>query len=75
MAERQLQFGKSSKNINSAFWDDETLNLRVVFNSGHSGTYPGTNEQEALAFEQADSPGSHHDTYFKKAGKTYNRIG
>ena len=75
MAERQLQFGKISKNIHSAYWDDETLDLRVVFHSGHSGTYPQTSQQEALAFEQADSPGQHHDFFFKKAGRTYNKIG
>jgi hypothetical protein len=75
MAERQLQFGKTSKNIHSAFFDAESQALRVVFHSGHSGVYPGTTEQEALDFERADSPGSHHDTFFKKAGRTYNRIG
>lgn len=75
MTERQLQFGKTSKNIHSAFHDSETQTLRVVFNSGHSGTYHGVSEDEANDFERADSPGSHHDTFFKKAGRTYNRIG
>jgi hypothetical protein len=75
MAERQLQFKKTSSNIQSAFWDDETLDLRVVFKSGHSGVHPGTSQDEALAWERADSPGSHYDTYFKKAGKAYNKIG
>ena len=74
MTERQLQFGKQSKNIHSAFFDDETLNLRVVFNSGHSGYYPNSSEDEAGDFERADSPGSHHDTFFKKAGRQYNKI-
>ena len=75
MAERQLQFSKTSKNISAAFHDDETGNLRVVFNSGHSGIYPGVSANEALDFERADSPGSHHDTFFRKAGKTYNKLG
>ena len=75
MAERQLQFGKTSSNVDSAFWDDETMDLRVVFKSGHSGIHPGTTQQEALAFEQATSPGSHYHNYFKAPGKPYNKIG
>jgi hypothetical protein len=75
MAERQLQFGKISGNIHSAFHNNETQTLRVVFHSGHSGTLPGTTEEEALAFERADSPGRHYDTFFKKTGRTYNKIG
>lgn len=74
MAERQLQFSKVSDNIHSAFWDDETLGLRVIFHSGHSGSLPGVNQQQALDFEQADSPGRHYDTFFKKTGWQYNKI-
>ncbi len=74
MAERQLQFQKTSSNIQAAFFDPDTQTVRVVFNSGHSGTHPAT-EEEAVAWEQASSPGSHYHTNFKAAGKTYNKIG
>ncbi len=74
MAERQLQFSKTSSNINSAFYDPDTQTVRVVFNSGHSGTHPAT-EAEAVAWEQATSPGSHYHTFFKAAGKPYSKIG
>ena len=75
MAERQLQFQKASSNLDSAFYDDETMDLRVVFKSGHSGVHPNTTAQEALDFEQASSPGSHYHNNFKAAGKSYNKIG
>lgn len=74
MAERQLQFSNSSKNIHSAFWDDETMGLRVVFHSGHSGVYSQVPENIVTDFEQAPSAGSYHDTYFKKTGWSYSKL-
>lgn len=74
MAERQLQFGSTSKNVHSAFYDGDSQTLRVVFHSGHSGSLPGVTEVQASDFEQAISPGSHYDTYFKKTGWMYNKI-
>jgi hypothetical protein len=74
MAERQLQFTNTSKNIHSGFYDPDTQALRVVFHSGHSGVLPGTTEEEAISFENADSPGSHYDTFFKKTGRAYSKL-
>jgi hypothetical protein len=74
MAERQLQFTKTSKNIHSAFYDVDAQALRVVFHSKHSGILPGVDENLAGDFERSDSPGSFYDTYFKKTGWTYNKL-
>lgn len=64
---------KESSTIQSATFDAEAQTITIQFKSGHSGSYPAT-EDEALAFEQADSPGKHHDIYFKKAGKQYSKL-
>lgn len=64
MAIRELDL-KDSMNIDSAAWDSDTLELSVHFVSGGHGAYVGVPEEEANAFEQADSPGKYLHNYLK----------
>ena len=66
---------RDSSNLSGATYDRDTQVLTVTFKSGHSGQHPGITEDEALAFERADSPGKHYHQFFKAAGKTYNKLG
>lgn len=74
MAERALQFQKTSSTISGAVYDPDEQKLTISFKSGHSGFYSGVAEDDAMAFERSNSPGQHHDIYFKKAGVSYTKI-
>jgi len=64
MAQKVLNL-KTSSNVKSAVWDDETMGLAVIFHSGHGGVYAQVPEEVALGMEQADSPGNYLHTYVK----------
>jgi hypothetical protein len=61
---RQLDLA-SSTNVSSAFWDDETLELSVIFATGGRGKYIGVDAEAAQAFEQSDSPGKYLHQFLK----------
>jgi len=61
MAEQKIEIGPSS-NISSVTWDDETLDLIVLFTSGGGGVYKGVTGNDANGFSSAPSPGKYlHD--------------
>jgi len=64
MALRKLDLGDSD-NVSESYYDPDTQRLYVVFVSGGSGYYSGVPEEEAMAFEQADSHGKYLHQYLK----------
>ena len=58
MAEQVLNL-KQSSNIKGAVFDADSQTITVEFNSGHKGQYLQCSQDDATAFENADSPGKH----------------
>lgn len=64
MAIRELDLNESS-NVKAGYWDSDTKELIVEFASGGRGAYVGVDEEEAIAFEQSQSPGKYIHQFLK----------
>lgn len=64
MAVQLIPIGSSS-NIASVTWDDETLDLSIVFVHGGSGVYRGVTGNDANGMSSATSPGKYLNDVIK----------
>lgn len=64
MTDRALGLAPSS-NVASASYDDEKMELTVVFYSGTTTVYQGVNKEAAAGLEGAPSPGGYVHRFLK----------